>query len=539
MITLPEALFSRAPALAARLAVLLIACWVTAATAAPWPTTTWAESAPEAQGVDSAALVGLYEALGSGGARNDSVLLVRHGYIVSEVYFAPYRSGIPHDLRSVTKTVVGMLVGAAIQRHALRSVDQRVFELLPGHASNDARKAELTIGHLLEMRTGVRWREWPYDSQSDVIRMAASPNWVKYILDRPMATNPGTSFQYAGAAAHLLSAVLTRATGESAATYAGSELFGPLGITQYVWLKDPQGNSIGESGLSLMPRDLAKLGYLHLHDGVWDGSHLLPEGWVRRIFLQASPHGLRSPLLPPQYETLWWVDKSVPMAIASGRHGQTLVVLPTQDAVLVMTGKTDDVSDSPLNVPALVRARLIPALHSQPLPQNTTAQRRLRETTARLSALSVLPGIPTPAMARAVSGRRYAFGPNRQNISSIRLDLSGSGPSAFTMAWRSQATPAGEVPLTRPFGGDGRFALSAPTYWGTFASRGRWIDAKTLLIQSEAQQGSTTTTLQFRFTGNLVELTVTDNDGTHDRLTGRLKCRLEPFKTVGSVPNSE
>jgi CubicO group peptidase (beta-lactamase class C family) len=513
----------RAPARGAWSGALLIACWITAATAAPWPTATWSESAPEAQGVDSTALVGLYEALGSSGARIDSVLIVRHGYIVSEVYFAPYRSGIPHDLRSVTKTVVGMLVGAAIQRHALRSIDQHVFELLPEYASNDARKSALTIWHLLEMRSGILWREWPYDSQSDVMRMAASPNWVKYILDRPMATNPGTSFQYAGAAAHLLSAVLTHATEEPAATYAGSELFGPLGITQYVWLKDPQGNSIGESGLSLLPRDLAKLGYIHLRDGVWDGRRLLPKGWVPRIFLQASPHGLRSSLLPPQYDTLWWVDKSVPMAMASGRHGQTLVVLPKQDAMLVITGKTDDLSDSKLNVPALVRARVIPALRSRPLPQNSAAQRRLRETTARLSALSVLPGVPAPAIARAVSGQRYAFDSNRQNISSIRVDLSGSAPSAFTMAWRSQETRAGEVPLTRPFGGDGRFVLSAPTYWGTFASRGRWIDAKTLLIQSEALQGSTTTTLQLRFTGNLAELIITDNDGTNDRLTGRLQ----------------
>jgi CubicO group peptidase (beta-lactamase class C family) len=102
-----------------------------------------------------------------------------------------------------------------------------------------------------------------------------------------MESSPGQLFHYSGAAAQLLSAVLTHSTGKSAASYASSELFGPLGIRNYQWSKDPQGNSIGESGLSLEPRDLAKLGLLHLRDGLWDGRRLLPEGWVQRNFCRS------------------------------------------------------------------------------------------------------------------------------------------------------------------------------------------------------------------------------------------------------------
>jgi len=521
MFRLRHKVFFRAFARFARVAAWSAVAWTTIASSASWPTTIWPESAPETQGVDSVALREFHESLAASGASLDCVLLIRHGYVVSEVYFAPYRPGIPHDLRSVTKTVVGMLVGAAIQQKDIRSVDQRMATLLPQKDATDARKSALTIGHLLDMRTGIQWREWPYDSRSDVMRMAASRNWVEYILDRPMMANPGETFQYTGAAAHLLSAILTRATGEPAAAYAGVQLFGPLGIHQYDWLKDPQGNSIGESGLSLTPRDLAKLGYLHLRDGVWEGRRLLPQDWVRRIFAQAVPHGLRTSRLAPAYHALWWVDGSEPMAIAAGRHGQTLLILPEQDVVLVLMGKTND--DSGLDVPTLVRARLLPAFHPQSLPQNIIAQRALRNKEAQLSALTVMPGVAVPRTSGEISGRRFLLGPNGQRIHSIRVELPDRGAATFTIAWQSTTDVDGEAPFTRPFGKDGRFTLSEPTAWGIFASRGRWIDARTLLIQSEALQSSTMTSYQFRFTDGAVELIMTDNDGMNERLMGRAR----------------
>jgi CubicO group peptidase (beta-lactamase class C family) len=481
-------------------------------------------STPEAQGVDPVALAGLYEALATSGARIDSVLVVRNGYIVSEAYFPPYRAGLRHDLRSVTKTVIGTLVGIALERGDLRSTNQRVLEFFPAHEPTDSRQAAITLDDLLQMRTGMRWREWPYDSRSDVMRMATSRDWVKYILERPMSGKPGVGYHYVGAAPHLLSAVLTRATGKSAAAYAAAELFEPLGIRQWTWLTDPTGISIGESSLSLLPRDLAKIGYLHLHDGVWDGRRLLPEGWTRRLFTHAETHGLRtSGRLPPQYRQLWWVDDAVPMAVASGRHGQHLVVLPRHDAILVLTGKTNDRSQSAVRISELVKTRLLAALGPAPLRASPGANRKLRETVARATAPTVLRGISTPALARTISGRRYVFTRNRLNIRSIRVDIAHTGPSRFTLAWRSRTWLRREVPLARPFGATGQFVTSEASRWGVFASRGAWIDARTLLIQTEILQSSTTTSMKLRFDGDVVELTITDNDGTHARLRGSWK----------------
>jgi hypothetical protein len=210
------------------------------------------------------------------------------------------------------------------------------------------------------------------------------------------------------------------------------------------------------------------------------------------------------------------------MAMASGRHGQTLVVLPAQDALLVMTGKAEDRFELALNVPALVRTHLLPAFRRGSLPPNGGGLRRLRDTTLRMSAAPAMTGIAKPVTARLISGKRYVFGRNNQNISSVKIELPDAGVSAFTLAWRSPAATEGEVPLKRPFG-EGRYVLSEPTTWGTFASRGRWIDANTLEIQTEALQSSTTTRLQFRFTGDTVEIDMKDNDGVVDLLSGKLQ----------------
>ena len=491
------------------------------AIAQAFPAAAWTVSTPEQQGVDSRALADFYEALQASRVRIDSVLIIRHGQIVSEVYFPPYRAGLLHDLRSVTKSIVSTLVGVAQMRGDLHSVDDRVLGFFPWYEPHDDRQRALTVRNLLEMRTGIGWREWPYDSKSDVLRMAASSNWVEYILDRPMSEPPGTTFRYVGAAPHLLSAVLTRTTGRAAEEFAKTTLFEQLGIKQWSWAHDPSGNSTGESGLSLDPRDVARIGYLYVRDGVWQGRRLLPEEWTRRLFSEARAHGLRAASqLPPQYDLLWWVDGSVPFAMASGRHGQHLVVLPRHDAVLVVTGKTNDAS-STLNMPQLVRSHLLPALGVSARANDPQAQHHLRDTLARLTKPVPMQPVAAGEPARAIASNRYEFAANALNLRSIEISFTRSAIAHFTMGWRAW-TPSGEERLTRPFGADGQYASSSPTQWGTFASRGGWIDQQTLVIESELLQGSTVTTLQLRFKDNRLALTISDNDGARTELIGRV-----------------
>lgn len=514
----------RSRALTGLLALLLVcpACW---AMASPWPTTDWAVSTPEAQGVDSKALIGLYERIAQPGLEPDSVLIVRNGHVISEAAFAPYEPGFVHDLRSVTKSVLGTLVGIALEQGRIPALGQPVMPYFAEHGVPDPRQRAMTVEHLLDMRAGIRWREWPYDVQSDVLRMAASPDWVRYILDQPVRDQPGADFHYSGAAPHLLSAMLRRATGQGASAFAAQHLFRPLGIVEAKWLSDPQGNSIGESGLSLKPRDLAKIGLLYLRDGVWEGKRLLPPWWVPRLFGASKAHDIDQRRgLPPRYGLLWWVDAQVPMAVASGRHGQHLVILPRHDTILVLTAKTPDLGVQPLDISSLVTASLLPALRETgALPPNPDAQARLREFLRTVTAPSPLRGIGMPELALRVSGRSYRFESNPLGLASLSVRFSRDRQARLETHWRAKTAQGREGRLALSFGSDGSYLKGEATPFGTFASRGAWQDEATLLFQTEALENSVATQMRLHFRDDKLELTVTDGDGSNVSLEGRAR----------------
>ena len=133
------------------------------------------------------------------------------------------------------------------------------------------------------MTSGIDWKE-PLDGRPDsVIEMSRQRDRIKFILDRPMSSAPGEAFNYNSGGTHLLSGIITKLTGMSAADYAKAKLFGPLGITVSNWWRDPQGNSTGGYGLALLPRDMAKIGYLYLRNGQWEDKSLLPPGWIDKV----------------------------------------------------------------------------------------------------------------------------------------------------------------------------------------------------------------------------------------------------------------
>jgi len=339
---------------------ILVATAAAAQTPEAWPTREWEASTPAAEGLDTAVLANLVDYLATPSFNTDSVLVVRHGRIVLEAYAEPVHAGLRHDLRSVTKSVLSTLVGEAIQEGRIASVDRPVLAFFPEQQASGERQQALTVRHLLDMTPGFAWREWPYDANSDGAKLWAAPDWTRFILARAFASEPGTKFLYNAAAPHLLSVVLTRSTGQNAADYARGHLFRTLGIVSFTWPSDPQGNSIGESALMLTPRDMARIGLLHMRKGVWEGQQLLPAGWTDAIFEQPGvPHTLSNS--PPTYRNLWWTDASVPYAAAIGRHGQFIILLPRQDLMLVVTSKTADASYGATS-PALVQRYLLPAV---------------------------------------------------------------------------------------------------------------------------------------------------------------------------------
>jgi CubicO group peptidase (beta-lactamase class C family) len=308
-----------------------------------WPTKEWQTSSPEEQGMDSKELAkvvdfGASRVLSSTGAtpssRLDSLLVVRHGKIVAEAYYAPYAAGILHQVNSVTKAVISTLTAIASKDGLLDSPSHRVLDFFDrGRIANiDPRKEAMTVQNLLDMTSGLAWMELGLEGtpSSSVTEMRRNPDWVKFILDRPMRSAPGDEFNYNSGNQHLLSAILAKLTGMSTLEYAKAKLFGPLGINDLYWWHDPQGITIGGFGLFLQPRDMAKIGYLYLRNGMWEGKQLLPLAWIDK-----ANHATIDMHLEPGlcYSNCFWALPEKHVYTADGYRGQLIMVFPDLDVV--------------------------------------------------------------------------------------------------------------------------------------------------------------------------------------------------------------
>jgi CubicO group peptidase (beta-lactamase class C family) len=213
--------------------------------AVSWPTHGWLSSTPEAQGVDARVLARLFDFVRERRVPIHSLLIVRNGAIVLDASFFPCRSGDPHDLAPAAKGVTSTLIGIAIGGRLLGGVDQAVLPLFSRRrvANRGARKEHLTIEHLLTMTTGLDCRFRP--GEITLGQMQHSPDWTQFMLDPPMAADPGSRFEYCSGGMHLLSGIVSQAAGMSTLEYARRRLFEPLGIDSVIWPADPQGTSPG------------------------------------------------------------------------------------------------------------------------------------------------------------------------------------------------------------------------------------------------------------------------------------------------------
>ena len=252
----------------------------------------------------------------------------------------PYYHGTRmHTMQSVSKTVTSATIGIAITRGDFKSgLDTSVLHYFPaGSVKNvDERKRRMTLVDVLTMRTGLDWVEdVPYDDpRSDSSLMEATDDWVQYVIDKPMAHDPGTVFDYSSGATELLAYIFKKETGQDIEAYAEEHLFKPLGI-QHHWKRTYLGVVDTEGGLYLTGSDLAKIGYLYLHDGVWDGKRLISEGWVKKSVTPATDTGWQG----LKYGFKWWLyprsGELVWMGIGFG--GQRLMVFPAEQLIVTFT----------------------------------------------------------------------------------------------------------------------------------------------------------------------------------------------------------
>jgi CubicO group peptidase (beta-lactamase class C family) len=361
-----------------------------AAAPAPWPTKAWPETTPEAQGLDRAALDALDREFAAGKhGYVDGMLVIRRGSVVYEKaykwdydrlfvgkgapgiynYYDPswhpyYRRTALHNLQSVSKSVTSALIGIAIGRGEIPGVDAKMmpyfsaFKILP-----DPRRDRMSLRDVLTMTTGIRWDEESTeytDPANSCAVMEGKEDWIQYVLDQPMAEAPGKVFVYNSGATELLSYLIWKATGKQADDYAKERLFAPLGIDFY-WKRTPKGLADTEGGLYLTPRDLAKIGYLFLKDGMWDGKRILPEGWAKASVSQSVATNEK----PYGYGYQWWVmprkgPGSYDAYLAWGIGGQLLIVVPKLELICVFTGW--NFYDKPELDPAFALGRVLAAV---------------------------------------------------------------------------------------------------------------------------------------------------------------------------------
>lgn len=369
---------------------------------------------PEARGISSAAVLAFVDAVEKNNLDLHSLMLLRHGQVVVEGWWAPYAPQHPHMLYSLSKSFTATAAGLAIAEGRF-SLDDPVLSFFPDDvpATVSNNLAALHVRHLLSMSTGHA------EDTTGFLRDSPDGNWVKAFLARPIEHEPGTHFVYNSGATYLVSAIVQKVTGSRVLDYLRPRLFEPLGIGNPTWETCPRGMDVGGWGLSITTEDIAKFGQLYLQKGVWEGEHLLPEAWIEEATTSQVSNG------DPAKESDWtqgygyqfWRSRHNAYR-GDGAFGQYCIVFPENDAVLAIMAGTSDMQ-AVLNC---VWEHLLPVMKDGPLPEDPAARERLNQRLTGLT-LAAPQGQRTSPVAAQVSGKTYRFAENDQKIETITCDF--------------------------------------------------------------------------------------------------------------------
>jgi CubicO group peptidase (beta-lactamase class C family) len=319
----------------------------------------WTVASPESVGLDGARLCGIEQRLKLTVSDFHAVLIIRHGKLVFEQYFAGLDQpwGQPeglhdfdpttrHDMRSASKSIVALLVGIAIDRRLIAGVNEPVVKFFPEYAAlKTVGWDNVTLRHLLTMSSGIEWDETLFwtDPKNDEPHLGYEADPVHYVLSKPIAAAPDTAWVYNGGGTDLLGSILERVSGKSLEAFARDYLFKPLDVTDFEWKSYPKNGKIAAAvGLRLRPRDAAKIGQLLLSDGAWNGRQVIPPDWIMQsVIPRFQATGCFGGLFFYGYH--WWMGRSlaegkeVKWVAAMGWGGQRILVVPDLDIVMMTT----------------------------------------------------------------------------------------------------------------------------------------------------------------------------------------------------------
>jgi CubicO group peptidase (beta-lactamase class C family) len=439
-------------------------------------------STPEAEGVSSEAIIKFIEGYSSEKHELHSYMLIRHGKVISEAWWKPFAADKKHSMYSVSKSWTSTAIGFAVAEKRL-SVQDKVLSFFPEHADLKDKPflADLRVQDLLTMSAG---------HEKEPLRsvIVFSPDWVRGFLNYPIAHKPGTKFLYNTLATYMLSAIIQKVTGMTTLDYLKPRLLDPLHISGIDWESDQKGINVGGWGIRVKTEDMAKLGLLYLNKGKFEGKQILPAAWVEeatRKHIDQEPDASADKKANGQYADWlqgygyqFWRSRNGAFR-GDGAYGQYILMMPAQDAVLIITSESQDLPDD-LNQ---VWKNLLPAFKTKALPSNPSGLKALAafNTSRQIKA-------PVSSLQAALPTKSSSLGTNPLDFRQLKVDSKGtvtittkdSTQHEFKLAQGTWAT--GKSNLVGPYmlrAARVDLAKKAPfDYAGSY----RWVDAETLEI---------------------------------------------------------
>ncbi len=383
-------------------------------------TTSLPRSAPEAEGVSSEAIITFLNSAATSKQEFHSFMFLRHGKVIAEGWWDPYKPNLRHTLYSTSKSFTSTAVGFAVSEKLL-TVNDKVISFFPDQLPDSISPflADMTVKDLLMMSAGQS------PEPTGAIR-SSGPDWVKSFLATPVVNDPGSKFLYNSMATFMLSAIVQKVSGEMLIDYLKPRLFDPLAIEGVDWEVSPEGINTGGWGLRVKTEDMAKFGQLYLQKGKWNGKQIIPASWVEEATTfkidQApdAPQSIKDSSDWMQgYCYQFWRCRNNAFR-ADGAYGQFIIVMPEKDAVVAITAESPDMQNE-IN---MVWKYLLPAMKDEPLADNPKAAETLKQ---RLSSLALpLPAkVPDSPVATLLSSKTFRLESNGPGFETFSLKFSG------------------------------------------------------------------------------------------------------------------
>ena len=307
-----------------------------------FPTNEWRYCSPEDVGADAKALEDAHNYILNDQSGTDAYMIVKNGYIIAEDYSNDFAPQQKHASFSIAKSFTSALIGIAIDKGYIKSVEDKLSEYYEelNHDTIQQWKKDLKIWHALTMTSGIEWTEEGVLS-NDLILLAQSDDFVNYVINKPIKNEPGTVWSYNSGESMYLSGLFNKTTGKSMFSFAKENLLNPIGIKDINWTTDSKNQTIAGWGIKASMHDFAKFGYLYLNEGNWDGTQIISKQWVATSTSSFSNEY-------PFYAYLWWLKESLDdnsdglpenIYMAIGALGQYIIVIPSQDIVIVRLGQ--------------------------------------------------------------------------------------------------------------------------------------------------------------------------------------------------------